>query len=328
MIETPLIEVTDLEAVYAGVRQDSGQTADPRALARTARRPDWLISGSYYLSGDSVLFQASIMDVASGRTLRSFDPAGAPVERATDALADAAGADRGRSQPAGQFLEPGLPRRSRPGRAAEPASVPGVRGGAQAGKTVQRLAVGGPALSTGCQTGFDLRRTAHPARIRRSVVRPMLGHRLHRRRARSPSGPVDSVGSHDPGPAGGQLPRRQGEGAGPPRTTVSARILTRSPGRLTMRGPCKTPINRGPRGRSSGGWFPSATWGGWCHRTQPMPSTGSTWRRRGTCWADIGPSSTSLIGGATPQTRSGRSRAVARSPPSARSDGSWNSLRA
>ena len=45
-----------------------------------------VIRGSYYLSGDSVLFQAGIMDVASGRMLRSFDPVGAPVERAMDAL--------------------------------------------------------------------------------------------------------------------------------------------------------------------------------------------------------------------------------------------------
>ena len=45
-----------------------------------------MIRGSYYLSGDSVLFQAGIMDVASGRVLRSFDPVGAPVEQATAAL--------------------------------------------------------------------------------------------------------------------------------------------------------------------------------------------------------------------------------------------------
>jgi hypothetical protein len=45
-----------------------------------------VIQGSYYLSGDSVLFQAGIMDVASGQMLRSFDPVGAPVERAMDAL--------------------------------------------------------------------------------------------------------------------------------------------------------------------------------------------------------------------------------------------------
>ena len=45
-----------------------------------------VIRGSYYRSGDSVLFQAEVMDVASGRVLKSFDPVGAPVERATVAL--------------------------------------------------------------------------------------------------------------------------------------------------------------------------------------------------------------------------------------------------
>jgi len=45
-----------------------------------------VIRGSYYLSGDSVLFLASVMDVGSGRMLRSFDPVGAPLDRAIDAL--------------------------------------------------------------------------------------------------------------------------------------------------------------------------------------------------------------------------------------------------
>ena len=45
-----------------------------------------MIRGSYYLSGDSVLFLAGVMDVASGRMLRSFDPVGAPLDRAIDAL--------------------------------------------------------------------------------------------------------------------------------------------------------------------------------------------------------------------------------------------------
>ena len=45
-----------------------------------------MIRGSYYLSGDSVLFLAGVMDVGSGRMLRSFDPVGAPLDRAIDAL--------------------------------------------------------------------------------------------------------------------------------------------------------------------------------------------------------------------------------------------------
>jgi DNA-binding SARP family transcriptional activator/TolB-like protein len=85
LMETPLVDVTDLEAVYASGQDVSGHPTDPRTLARR-NGAGIVVSGSYYRSGDSVLFQAGIMDVASGRMLRSFDPIGAPVERATAAL--------------------------------------------------------------------------------------------------------------------------------------------------------------------------------------------------------------------------------------------------
>ena len=77
LMETPLIDVTDLEAVYAREADVSGRPIDPRTRAREDSA-GIVIRGSYYLSGDSVLFQASIMDVASGRVLRSFEPVGAP----------------------------------------------------------------------------------------------------------------------------------------------------------------------------------------------------------------------------------------------------------
>jgi DNA-binding SARP family transcriptional activator len=82
LVETPLVDVTDLEAVDAGGRSDSANAMD---LARRSRA-GMVISGSYYRSGDSVVFQGGIADVASGRMLRSFDPAGAPVAKATAAL--------------------------------------------------------------------------------------------------------------------------------------------------------------------------------------------------------------------------------------------------
>jgi DNA-binding SARP family transcriptional activator/TolB-like protein len=84
LMETPLIDVTDLEAIHAGRPEDAGR-ADPRALARRDGA-GLVISGNYYRSGDSVLFQASIADVATGRILRSFIPVGAPIEHAADAL--------------------------------------------------------------------------------------------------------------------------------------------------------------------------------------------------------------------------------------------------
>ena len=85
LMETPLINLTDLETVYAGQIGDTGGRADSRMLARR-NGARLLISGNYYRSGDSVLIQAGIVDVASGRVLRAFDPVGASVERPTSAL--------------------------------------------------------------------------------------------------------------------------------------------------------------------------------------------------------------------------------------------------
>jgi DNA-binding SARP family transcriptional activator len=85
LMETPLVESPDLEAVYTGGPADSGESLDPLVKARRDSAA-MLIRGSYYRSGDSVLFQAEVTDVASGRVLKSFDPVGAPVERATVAL--------------------------------------------------------------------------------------------------------------------------------------------------------------------------------------------------------------------------------------------------
>jgi len=84
VLETPMVDPADVEAVYVGGQTAGGQ-ADPLAAARRDGAAK-LIRGSYYASGDSVLFQAEAIDVASGRVLTSFGPVGAPVEQATVAL--------------------------------------------------------------------------------------------------------------------------------------------------------------------------------------------------------------------------------------------------
>ena len=86
LMETPLVQSPDLEAVYTGGPADSGRSVDPLTKARQDGAAKTVIRGSYFSSGDSVLFQAQVMDVASGRVLKSFEPVGAPVERATVAL--------------------------------------------------------------------------------------------------------------------------------------------------------------------------------------------------------------------------------------------------
>jgi DNA-binding SARP family transcriptional activator len=83
-METPMLR-SELEAVYARGEEVAGRPTDPIAIARQVGA-EKVIRGSYYLSGDSVLFLASVMDVGSGRMLRSFDPVGAPLDRAIDAL--------------------------------------------------------------------------------------------------------------------------------------------------------------------------------------------------------------------------------------------------
>ncbi len=85
VLEMPLVDLTELEAVYAGGRDIARGLANSLASARHERAAI-VVQGSYYLAGDSVLFQASAMDVASGRVLRSFDPVGARLDRATAAL--------------------------------------------------------------------------------------------------------------------------------------------------------------------------------------------------------------------------------------------------
>jgi DNA-binding SARP family transcriptional activator len=83
-METPMLR-SELEAVYARGGELAGRLTDPIAIARQVGA-EKVIQGSYYLSGDSVLFLANVMDVGSGRMLRSFDPVGAPLDRAIDAL--------------------------------------------------------------------------------------------------------------------------------------------------------------------------------------------------------------------------------------------------
>ncbi|HEY8258746.1 MAG TPA: BTAD domain-containing putative transcriptional regulator [Gemmatimonadales bacterium] len=85
LMETPLIDVTDLEAVYARRADGSGEWTEPRTQARR-NGAGLVVSGSYYRSGDSVLFEANLMDVTSGRVLRSFPSVGAPAGNPADAL--------------------------------------------------------------------------------------------------------------------------------------------------------------------------------------------------------------------------------------------------
>ena len=170
-----------------------------------------VIRGSYYLSGDSVLFQAGIMDVASGRILRSFDPVGAPVETGHRGARGATGADRGRSQPAGQSVRTGLSRRSRPGSTAESRRLPRVCGRPQ--KKSGRLGSRGRALSPGSRLDSTFVAPLIQLAFDADLERRVLDHRFDRHRARSAPRPADAVGPHAPStccaPAAGAIGRRR-----------------------------------------------------------------------------------------------------------------------
>ena len=56
-METPVVDVTDVQAVYAQGQDDPQRRTDPLTFARR-HGAGMVIRGSYYRSGDSVLFQA------------------------------------------------------------------------------------------------------------------------------------------------------------------------------------------------------------------------------------------------------------------------------
>jgi DNA-binding SARP family transcriptional activator len=85
LMETPVVDVTDVEALYADGQYRSEPPLEPMTFARR-NGAGMAIRGSYYRSGDSVLFQAGIIDVASGRVLRSLEPVGTSLETPTAAL--------------------------------------------------------------------------------------------------------------------------------------------------------------------------------------------------------------------------------------------------
>jgi DNA-binding SARP family transcriptional activator/TolB-like protein len=84
VLRTHLAEVVDPRAVFVQTR-GGGAATDPIALARrTGARI--VVSGNYYRTGDSVLFQASIIEVKTGRILRTVGPVVSSVRTPVSAL--------------------------------------------------------------------------------------------------------------------------------------------------------------------------------------------------------------------------------------------------
>ncbi len=68
-----LVDLVDPRAVFVQSRSAAGAAVDPVTLARRTGAT-MVISGSYYRTGDTLLLQASVMDVHAGRILRVIGP--------------------------------------------------------------------------------------------------------------------------------------------------------------------------------------------------------------------------------------------------------------
>lgn len=85
IVQTRLVDVVDPRVLFAHGRTPTGQPAEPIALARR-NGASTIVSGSYYRSGDSLFFIASIIDVASASVIRSVGPLAASIARPADGV--------------------------------------------------------------------------------------------------------------------------------------------------------------------------------------------------------------------------------------------------
>ena len=73
LARTSLAEVFDVGGMYVAGRASDGEPTDPRTLAR-ANGAGIVVAGNYYKAGDRLTFSVQLLDVASGRLLRSLEP--------------------------------------------------------------------------------------------------------------------------------------------------------------------------------------------------------------------------------------------------------------
>jgi len=73
ILRTNLVDVVDPRAVFVQGHPASGAAVDPVTMAHRTGAA-MVVSGSYYRSGDSLLFQAAVTDVNTGRVVRAVGP--------------------------------------------------------------------------------------------------------------------------------------------------------------------------------------------------------------------------------------------------------------
>ena len=73
IVHTKLVDVVDPQAVFVQSRAPAGATIDPMTLARRTGAA-LVVSGSYYRTGDTLLFQAAVANVGTGEIVRAVGP--------------------------------------------------------------------------------------------------------------------------------------------------------------------------------------------------------------------------------------------------------------
>ena len=73
LVRTRLVEVVDPHAVFVQSRTEAGAAVDPVAIAHRTGA-SLMVSGSFYRTGDTLFFQAAVLDVKNQRILRAVGP--------------------------------------------------------------------------------------------------------------------------------------------------------------------------------------------------------------------------------------------------------------
>ena len=91
LLRTQLVDVVDSRAAFVQGHAVNGEAIDPLTTARRTGA-SLLVSGDFYRTGDTVLFQAEVVDVPTGRIVRAIGPIAASLS------APVAGIDQLRSR--------------------------------------------------------------------------------------------------------------------------------------------------------------------------------------------------------------------------------------
>ena len=73
LVRTQLVDVVDARAAFVQGHAGNGASLDPLITARRTGA-SLLVSGNFYRTGDTILFQAQLVDVPTGRTVRTVGP--------------------------------------------------------------------------------------------------------------------------------------------------------------------------------------------------------------------------------------------------------------